>query len=110
MCTHIRACDCPFVIVPAAPHLGHRAGSVTRPRSTNVASGMWPHCAMEQRNSACFRSGMMLLVRVTIPRTQIIWSMSDGFRSRMGLHSRSAKVRTWIWGNSSCCSSSTCSA
>lgn len=47
-----------------------------------------------QRKKACLRSGMIWLVRITIPRSATIWSMCCGSRFLSGFTSRRLYVRT----------------
>ena len=90
------------VAVPSASQPGHFiGGSFTRPRSTYVISGGdAPHD--EHLKNAIFKSGMMALHRVTIPRTATSLSMSLGFKSRIGFVSCKLYVLTWnLWNSSS---------
>ncbi len=50
----------------------------------------------EQRKNPILMSGITLEVRVIMPLTETIWSMSCGLRSRMVLVSRRLNVRTWM--------------
>ena len=47
-----------------------------------------------QRKKACLRSGIIWLVRITIPRSATIWSMCCGSRFLSGFTSRKLYVRT----------------
>mmetsp|Transcript_12858 Transcript_12858/g.24431 ORF Transcript_12858/g.24431 Transcript_12858/m.24431 type:complete len:207 (-) Transcript_12858:814-1434(-) len=74
--------------------LGHLLGSRMRPRSRYCKAVACPHA--RQRKSAAFRSGSTPLHRVTMPLTLTIWSMSEGFRSRICLLASRLYVRTWM--------------